>query len=333
MFRHRLVGAAVLGVAALLAAAPARAAEVDKLLPNDTESVLTVNVKQIFESGLVKKIGLDKVKQALKDQSEVAKALDDLGFDPFKDLDTIIIADSSGTDVDKGLIIFRGKFDVEKFKKKAEQEAKEHKDNIKITEVADGLGGKTQLYEINSPDVANGQTVFVAFAGKGAIVASPGKDYVLDAIEQEAGKRKAQLKNKELAALLGKVDNKQSVWWTILGSTLEKSPLPATDDTVKDIISKIDNAVFGVTIDKDVKLEVTGNAKSADDAKKLGEYLENGLDTATGFLGLAVGQYKELKPLLKVVKEIKPSVKDKVVSVEATVPGDVITGALDKLPK
>jgi hypothetical protein len=333
MFRHRLLGAAVLGLAAVLAAAPARAAEVDKLLPNDTETVFTINVKQIFDSALVKKVGLDRAKQALKDQSEVTKVLDELGFDPFKDVDTIIVAAASGTDPEKQLIIVRGKFDVDKFRKKAEEAAKENKDSIKITEVADGLGGKTQLYEVNVPEAGNGQNLFVAFAGKGAIVASPGKDYVLDALEKEAGKRKTQLKNKELATLLGKVDAKQSMWTTVLGSTLEKSPLPGMDDTVKDIISKIDNAVFGLTIDKDIKLELVGNAKTADDAKKLGEMMEEGLDQATTILGLLVMQQKDLKPLLKILKDVKPSVKDKAVAVELSLPGDLIEKALDKLPK
>jgi hypothetical protein len=331
MFRHRLVGAAVLGLAAVLAAAPARAAEVDKLLPNDTETVLTINVKQIFDSALVKKVGLDKAKQALKDQTEVTKILDELGFDPFKDIDTIIIAGSNGTDTDKGLFIVRGKFDVDKFHKKAEEAAKENKDNIEITEVADGLGGKTKLYKVKLPESPNDQPLFIAFASKSVMVASPGKDYVLDALDKEAGKKKTQLKSKELAALLGKVDGKQSVWTTVLGSTLEKSPLPGMDDTVKDIISKIDNAVFGITIDKDLKLELLGNAKTADDAKKLGEMIDDGLNQATTILGLAVGQYKELKPLLKIVKEVKPSVKDKAVSIDISIPGDIITNALEKL--
>jgi len=75
MFRHRLPGAAVLGLAAVLVAAPARAAEIDKLLPADTETVLTINVKQIFSSDLVKKVGLDKAKEALKSQSDAQKIL------------------------------------------------------------------------------------------------------------------------------------------------------------------------------------------------------------------------------------------------------------------
>jgi hypothetical protein len=329
MFRHRLLGAAVLGLAAVLVGAPARAAEIDKLLPNDTETVLTINVKQIFDSALVKKVGLDKAKQALKDQSEVQKILDDLGFDPFKDVDTITIAGAGGTETDKGLVIIRGKFDMAKFQKKAEEAAKENKDKLTITEVADGLGGKTKLYEVDASD-AGGQKVFLTFAGKGVMVGSPGKDYVLDAIDKEAGKKKTALKNKELSALLGKVDGKASIWTTILGSTLEKSPL-ANQEEAKEIINKLENAVFAITFDKDVKLELIANAKSTDDAKKLEEMISDGLNQAVGILALLTNQQKDLKPLLKVVKDIKPSVKDKAVSLESTIPGDLIEKALDKL--
>src|SRR5438128_1012730 len=51
--------------------APARAAEVDKLLPNDTEILVTINVRQILDSPLVKKYALDK--HAGKKQTTINK--------------------------------------------------------------------------------------------------------------------------------------------------------------------------------------------------------------------------------------------------------------------
>ena len=62
MFRRALVGA----VLAAGLAAPARAAEVDPLLPAETESVMFVNVRQVLDSDLVKKYALGQIKQALK---------------------------------------------------------------------------------------------------------------------------------------------------------------------------------------------------------------------------------------------------------------------------
>src|SRR5262249_47295568 len=113
MSRCRLWGAA-LAVAAL--AAPARAADLDPYLPADTEVVVTVNVRQLLGSELLKKLGLDKAKEALKDLDQVKTVLDELGFDPFKDLDRLTVAGPGGTEQDRGLIIARGRFDPDKFK-------------------------------------------------------------------------------------------------------------------------------------------------------------------------------------------------------------------------
>ena len=70
-------------------AGPARAAEVDPYLPDDTEVLVTVNVRQVLDSPLVKKSTLEKLREALKDIDMAEDVLKDLGFDPFKDLDRV----------------------------------------------------------------------------------------------------------------------------------------------------------------------------------------------------------------------------------------------------
>jgi hypothetical protein len=329
MVRQRILGApaVALALAALLLAAPARAVEVDKLLPNDTETVLSVNVKQILTSPLVKKLPVDKAKDLLKDQGEAHKVLTDLGFDPFNDVDSITVAGSGGTEPDKGLIIAHGKFDVAKFKAKAEEVAKENENSLKIHKVPDGKGGQTQLYEVNAPG-AN-QAMFAAILGPTTIVASGGKDYVLDAIDKNAGKKTTQLKSKALQALLGRIDAKQSLYLALLGSTLAKSPLGSNDDA-KQVIDKVDDAIASLSIEKDVKLEVSVTAKSANDAKDLDEKIKDGLNTALGFVALAATNNKEIAPLVDLLKNVKPNVKDKVVGVEIEIPGAAIEKAINK---
>jgi hypothetical protein len=332
MFSHHRLGAVLFGLAlaALLLAVPARAAEVDKLLPNDTETLVTINVKQIMDSPLVQKLGVDKLKKALDDQDEVKKVLTELGFDPFKDLESLTFAISSGSDTDKGLIIAHGKFDVAKFTAKAEEVAKDMKDVVKITKVP-GPGaesGKINLYEVNVPNQP--QTLFVALVDKNTLLASAGKDYVLDAIDKQGGRKKAELKSKELKTLLGRIDGKQSIWTAVLGSTLEKSPL-VSDDTAKELISKLVDAHFGLTVDKDLKGEVGITAKTNEDAKKLDEVINDSLNQAVGILSLLAGNQPEIKPLLNVLKSIRPSIKDKTITIQATLAGDDIEKAIQKL--
>jgi hypothetical protein len=334
MFAYRRLGAAVCGLtlAALLLAVPARAAEVDKLLPNDTETLVTINVKQILDSPLVQKLAVDKLKKALDDQDEAKKVLTELGFDPFKDLESITIALSSGSDTDKNLIIAHGKFDVAKITAKGEEVAKDMKDVVKITKVpgpgAGAEAGKINLYEVNVPGQA--QSLFITILDKNTILASAGKDYVLDAIDKAAKRKKSELKSKELQTLLGRIDGKQSIWTAVLGSTLEKSPL-AQDDTAKDLIAKLVDAHLGLTVDKDLKAEVSITAKNTEDAKKLDDAITDNLNQAVGILSLLAGNQPEIKPLLNVLKTIRPSIKDKTISIQATLAGDDIEKAIEKL--
>src|SRR5262249_3157699 len=152
------------------------------------------------------------------------------------------------------------------------------------------------------------------------MVASAGKDYVLDALDKEAGRKTTALKNKDLAALLNRIDTAQSLWMAVLGSTLSKSKLSENPDA-KEAVDKISDASGGTPIHKAITARVSVTAKTADDAKDLDEKLKDGLNTALGAVALLAGQKKELAPLVDVLKNVKPTVKDKVVSVELEISG------------
>src|SRR5687767_10960309 len=104
MLRSRLgLGAAL---AVVLAASPTtRAAEPDKLLPADADTVMVVNVKQIIGSEIIKKYALEQMKQALQG-GEAQKFFGELGLDPLKDVDKIVVGASGKDQADaKALII------------------------------------------------------------------------------------------------------------------------------------------------------------------------------------------------------------------------------------
>src|SRR4051794_29935319 len=111
--------AAVL-VLALAGVTPARAADLDPFLPEDTESYLSVNVRQIVDSPLFQKQLLAPLKQMLVETGgdAVQGVLKDLGVDPFRHIDRVTIASPSTTETDRGLIIIHGTFDPAKFKAK-----------------------------------------------------------------------------------------------------------------------------------------------------------------------------------------------------------------------
>src|SRR5438128_9445004 len=85
------------GVVPLLAfALPVQAADVDKFLPDHTEAILTVNVKQMLHGGLVKKYALEPLELALKDGGEIHDILEAVSIDPFHDVHRITAAATAG---------------------------------------------------------------------------------------------------------------------------------------------------------------------------------------------------------------------------------------------
>src|SRR4051794_3125270 len=88
---------------ALLLAAPARAGDIDRYLPDDSEVVITVNVKGLLDAPVVKNNLLPQLKAFLEDE-EVRGILKDLNFDPLKDLHKVIVAGPGGNDADRSLV-------------------------------------------------------------------------------------------------------------------------------------------------------------------------------------------------------------------------------------
>jgi hypothetical protein len=314
----------------LALAAPERAegaADLDPLLPDDTESYVSVNVRQVLDSELFKKFGLDAAREALKNADEVNDVLKDLGFDPFKDLEGVIVAAPGGTETDRGLVIIRGNFDVAKFKAKADDVANNQPDVLKIHKVPDGTATHV-VYEVIVPGQDN--TLFVAVANKSTLLASPGKDYVVDALKKLKGKGKAALKNKAMQALLEKMDPRQSLSVAVLSSAVSAKLGADAPKLAKDILARLDAVGGGITVSNEVKLEVSAAAKTGRDARQLKANADKGVQLVLVGLALLGSDRKEIAAALEVLKTVKVSAKGKVITISAKVTADVIADALNK---
>jgi hypothetical protein len=304
--------------AALLLVAAAPAAGVDKLIPPDSTVVLTVNVKQILDSPLVKKRGLDEAKEALKSSEEAKQVLDELGFDPFRDIDRVTIASPGGADKDRGLLIVRGQFDLDKFKARAEKAARDDPDILKIQKVPGGV-----VYEVNLP--GQDMPFFVSLLNKTTLVVSAGKDYVVDAMDREAGKSKEGVKDKDLRAVLARIDDRQSVSVAAVGAAFKG----ADAGPAGEFLEKIEALGGGLTVSDELKFEVVLSTRSEDDAKKIKDATTNGVNLAVAALGLAGGDHKEVEVVLDLLKTVKATLKDRTVTIKARVDPDAIKGLLD----
>src|SRR5436190_15642001 len=105
----------LLAVLSLGWAIPAGATDIDPYLPNDTEIVAQLNIRQLLDSPLIKQLVLEHLKNALKSSGEAETIFQELGLDPFTDLSTVTLAGPGGDDPTRGVAIVHGKFNLGKF--------------------------------------------------------------------------------------------------------------------------------------------------------------------------------------------------------------------------
>ena len=283
-------------------------------LPADTQALIHLNFRAMIDSPLAKKMGIEK---------EIIKALDfdiefiaEIGFDPLKDIDSITIAAPGGGDMEKGLIIVAGKFKADKLVAKANEEAKNNEDKVKIHKAGD----KT-IFE--SKDFFPDQQVpmFMMIASNSTILASTQKEYLEKAFANSGSK----LANKDFSALVEKLDPDLAISMVTVSSAFPSKAIP---EPYKAIIEGIDSIIGGIGIDEDVTLKINVFTKEEDSSKKLKETMDQGMAQALGFLGLMAAQEKELTPVLEFVKSMKTSSKEKMMSLEGKLPSKMIEDAI-----
>ena len=285
-------------------------------LPADTQALIHLNFRAMIDSLLAKKMGIEK---------EIIKALDfdvefiaEIGFDPLKDIDSITIAAPGGGDMEKCLIILAGKFKADKLVAKANEDAKNNEDNVKIHKAGD----KT-IFELIDFFPDQQVPMFMMIASNSTILASTQKEYLEKAFANSGSK----LANKDFSALVEKLDPDLAISMVAVSSAFPSKAIP---EPYKVIIEGIDSiiGIGGIGIDEDVTLKINVFTKDEDSSKKLKETMDQGMAQALGFLGLMAAQEKELTPVLEFVKSMKTSSKEKMMSLEGKLPVKMIVESI-----
>ena len=282
-------------------------------LPADTQALIRLNFRAMIDSPLAKKMGIEKASEIIKSVPG-GEILTEMGFDPLKDIDSITVAAPGGGDMEKGLIIVAGKFKADKLVAKANEEAKNNKDKVKIHKAGD----KT-IFEIIIPEQQ--VPMFMMIASNNTILASTQKEYLEKALANSGSK----LANKDFSALVEKLDPDLAISMVAVSSAFPSKSLP---EQAKAIMDGIESIGGGIGIDKDVTLKINVFTKDEDSSKKLKETMDQGMAQALGFLGLMAAQQKELTPVLEFVKSMKTSSKAKMMSLEGKLPGKMIEVAI-----
>ena len=315
-----MLRSSLLGLAVVLAASPAaRAADVDKMLPADSEYVIYFNVKQILESDIIKKYALEQMKQALQG-IDAQQMLKELGLDPLKDIEKITIgASGTGPEDTKGLIIVAGTFDPDKLYKAAEAQAK--KDGDRFTMIKDG---KDVMFKFQ-PD--NGNPVYGTVVDNKTVIAGSDKKMITTALAAAtAGKPAAVCK--DVAALVGKMDAKASMWVVaVTKGKLDKVKLPGGgggNQKIQEQLAGLDNVTVTLRVTQDVNLDVNLGMKDETAADEMGKQVDEALGQIRGFLPILAANDERIKPLVEVVKTLKSEVKSRTVQITAKMSGNAI---------
>jgi hypothetical protein len=304
-FRNALA----LGVALLALAAPAPAAAPEKLLPGDSEIVAALNIRQMMDSALFKKYGLEPFKDLLK-RDEAAKAIEATGLDPLKDVSSLWVSSRAEiTTTPKLVFALHGKFDRDKIEKAV-------KGLPGLTSTKDKDSGLT-IYE--TPAAAPGQpNLFSAFAGPDAILMATSRDLLGKAA-------KGEKLNADMAKAMDAYTGKESIYVAGLITKEIKEQL-AKQAAFKEIAPKLESVVGVVTVGDGVDLKLTVNCTDADTANALKALVDL---IALPLLKNAAEKQAAVPDYAKdLLKQIKTTTARSSVSVSMNISADTIDKAM-----
>jgi hypothetical protein len=276
MRRIRHILLVVVGLA--LSWNPAPAAEADPWLPADASMVLTVNVRATLDAAVVQKHAMDLIKGALRHNEQVEKFFAAAGLDPLRDVQSVVVG-ASGAGMKNVVVLVHGNFDLEKIRKAATDFAAKNPTDLVIHQE-----GALTIYESKQGT----HTTFAAFADKGTLVAAPTQALLASTVA-----RKSAGPSRELQAVLGAVDGRQSVWLAAVPSAEAKKML-GRNPQVQELADKIQWFGGGVTLDRGV--QAAFQVQTADTAAA--EKLARLLDGLKGFATLLVSGNPQFGKLL-----------------------------------
>ena len=226
----------------------------DKRLLDDAEAIMVFNFKQMFDSKLMKSGWTDKLRDAIKNNDKAKEAMDKLGLDVTKDVDSVIIsAGGTSKETAKGRIVFKGNFDTDKLAK-----AMKSSDKVK-SEKAGGV----EVFEI---EAQGGVNLYGAFNGKTTFVLTESKE-VTAAVAKDGPPKAASL-NKDVKAALATFTGKESMALVVVIND-EIKKLGAANPQVSAALKGLKTITASITAGEGVELKLVGNTTDAKAAATL----------------------------------------------------------------
>jgi hypothetical protein len=321
--------ALAVGVGVLILAAPGGAID-PKQLPPDSEMVLTINVRQIVESDLVKsnKDVMAQVRATvdtlLADQG-VQRYLEKIDFDLFRDLSTVTVASTGGKSL--SFVMLEGTFNAEKIQATGEEASKDNAENIKPIKI----GGQA-AFEIRV--TGDDKPLYAGLVGKSRLIASDSKDGFAAAITRLDSDKPSKLK-KELRDVIAAASAKQSISLVATGPALVKlvsdAPVPNID-ALQSVLEGISALQLSIAVAKNVHFELVVNANDKKSAEEMSKFAAVGLAGAKVILKDKVKTEPKYAPAMDIVSTMKVSSKGNNLVLQGEIAAPVLAKILKELP-
>jgi hypothetical protein len=289
---------ALLGVtlATALLAAPVRAADMDKYLPDHTLLVVTFNVKQLLSAPLVK----TDEKAFNRGMGEAGKVLEGFGVNPAKDISRVVIAAGEQMQPKNVLVLLEGNFNPSKVQDKLAELAKDPKNNLEATK-EDGATvyeGKVPKQALPNPTLPN--HFYLTVLDNNTIAFAVDKDALKESLAKKSGGRKAEVK-KQVLDLVGKISPHE---------TLSIVLVPPAEMLAGSPAAGLSDVTGGVTVGEGVKTEFKLATKDAEAAKTLATVIEGSLNQVKQIVPAVAASQPGFGPKeQKMVQELMDSIK------------------------
>ncbi|HEV3144292.1 MAG TPA: hypothetical protein VGZ47_10435 [Gemmataceae bacterium] len=279
---------------------PAHSAQIDPYVLNDGELVMSWNVQQFLETPLAKKYVRTSFEELLKSNAQFHTLLKDLELDPMKDISRVTVSGSTDPN-GRGIVIVTGKFNRDKIQALAVKLVADpnSKDKLKVHKD----GGLT-IYEIAGED----RPTFVTFAGESTMLASRSREVLKEAVSRTSGK--VGEPKKELAALIEKASDKDTLWLAALPSKDNLKSVPVGDPQQKQAVEKVTGISGTVRVDKDVNIELLFHNADMASADAVNKALQDGINLLKFFAPNLAKEKPEYASLNDIINTLHTGVKD-----------------------
>ncbi len=334
-FARRFFMAAACTLGVLVGATAAQAqTQATKLLPNDTELVATINLKQILKSDIAKdnKLIVDLAKAKVADMLEekgLDKWLKKADFDLFRDLSSMTFAIPNGRNPEDGFIVLLGKFNADKIEAAALEASKDTGD-LKVTMIAG-----VKAFAVSPKDE---KTMYVGILNKKTMIACATKADFEEAVARFNGSKAPNFKSDTVRTLLSTMNDKQSISMVatsgILTKLSENNP-NAGNPQAKGALDKLKD-VHGIsaaiTIQKDIDFQVGINAKDDKTAKEFAALGNAGVTFGKAALKEKAKDNDQLAPVLQVLETIRITSQESNLLLRGQISADALQKLLANLP-